>query len=306
MIETVKVSAWVLLGIAISLITADNAQAQTRIAKETSKKTTETWVADKVKTGLETTVVDSMMVELLEMEEDAYPADDIYESWNTEYVKAYRDAVVPDSFIIDVSTFIMPVEGRVTSNYGPRKRRFHYGTDFKLQIGDTVRAAFDGKVRVKNYERRGYGNYVVLRHPNGLETVYGHLSEFLVGQDENVTAGQPIALGGNTGRSTGPHLHFEFRFLGNPINPGEIIDLDEMAIKDDAYMYVQAKSGESYYSTSKYMAGGANKIKYHRVKKGDTLKVLARRYGTSVDKLCRLNKLKTSSALRVGKTIRIS
>jgi murein DD-endopeptidase MepM/ murein hydrolase activator NlpD len=292
----------VLTGLLLPFTVINSAQAQT--STHTSHEKMETLTAEKVKTTLETAVVDSLIVQLEAMDEDIYPADDIYDSWNTEYLKAYKDAVVPDSSLIDVSSFVMPVAGlqRVTSGYGPRRRRFHYGTDLKVQTGDTIYAVFDGKVRIKKYERRGYGYYLVLRHPNGLETVYGHLSKFLVEQNENVKGGQAIALGGNTGRSTGPHLHFEFRFLGNAINPAEIIDFDEWAIKDDQYTFLKSKSG----IPSKYLANGYDKIRYHRIRSGDTLGSIARRYGTSVGRLCRLNNMKTSSTLRIGRSIRIS
>lgn len=112
-----------------------------------------------------------------------------------------------------------------TSNYGWRRRRMHRGVDLSLHIGDTIRAAFSGKVRLTRYERRGYGYYVIIRHGNGLETIYGHLSKFLVKPDQIVKVGEPIALGGNTGRSTGPHLHFETRYLGMDINPNKISTL---------------------------------------------------------------------------------
>ena len=120
----------------------------------------------------------------------------------------------------------MPCDGYVTSPYGYRRRfrRMHKGIDLKVQTGDTVYAAFNGKVRLTKYERRGYGYYVVIRHENELETVYGHLSKFLVEPDQYVKAGDPIALGGNTGRSFGSHLHFETRFMGYAINPSAIFD----------------------------------------------------------------------------------
>ena len=182
---------------------------------------------------------DMALKELAEINEKAelearenlmFPADELYGEWTNEWVNPFRGKKVdlPDSCIIDCSTFVLPMDSmtRVTSKYGPRRRRMHKGIDLKVQIGDTIRAAFDGKVRIKNFERRGYGYYLVIRHPNGLETVYGHLSKFLVGVNDIVRAGDPIALGGNTGRSTGSHLHFETRFLGQAINPADIIDFE--------------------------------------------------------------------------------
>jgi murein DD-endopeptidase MepM/ murein hydrolase activator NlpD len=264
-------------------------------------------VTDKVKMDNEHLVVDTMLMRIgLDSEEEMFPADELYDGeWDNIAVKAYRDITVPDTYSIDVSEFVMPIEGKVTSKYGKRRRRFHYGTDIKLQTGDTVRAAFDGKIRVKKYEKRGYGYYLVLRHSNGLETVYGHLSRFLVEEGENIAAGQPIALGGNTGRSTGAHLHFEFRFLGQAINPEEIIDFEQFCTKDEIYVYKKGISERSAPS-SKYAAQGKGKIKYYRINKGDTLGSIARKTGISVDQLCKLNKIKASAILGVGKSIRLS
>ena len=115
-----------------------------------------------------------------------FPADELYGSnWDTRWVDA-----------IDCSAFTLPIDSqiKVTSKYGPRRRRMHKGIDLKVQIGDTIRAAFDGKVRIRNFERRGYGNYLVVRHPNGLETVYGHLSKSLVDVNDIVRAGEPDVL----------------------------------------------------------------------------------------------------------------
>ena len=192
---------------------------------------------------------------------------------------------------------------RVTSKYGPRRRRMHKGIDLKVQIGDTIRAAFDGKVRIKNFERRGYGYYLVIRHPNGLETVYGHLSKFLVGVNDIVRAGDPIALGGNTGRSTGSHLHFETRFLGQAINPADIIDFENSIPHQDQYVFrnvkINGRKSNIYTSSNSQMV-------YHRVKSGDTLGKIARIYGTTVNELCRLNGLKSTSMFRIGQSIRCS
>ena len=257
--------------------------------------------ADKVTLKERLAEIDSISMDrILERESELFPADEFYEEWTTEYVNPYRNMTIPDSCTIDLTGFHMPIEGKLTSPYGVRRRRFHYGSDLKLQIGDTVRAAFDGKVRVKRYERKGYGYFLVLRHPNGLETVYGHLSEFLVDQDDIVKAGEPIALGGNTGRSTGPHLHLEFRFMGHAIDPGEIIDFNHFVTHSDTYRFDKKISG---VVKSKYTTG---KVAYHRIKKGDTLGGIARRYGLTVNQLCRLNNIKPTTTLRVGRSLRCS
>jgi murein DD-endopeptidase MepM/ murein hydrolase activator NlpD len=128
--------------------------------------------------------------------------------------------LLPDEFKIDLRNFTMPTDSKqVTSVYGQRWGRLHAGLDIKVYIGDTIRAAFDGKVRIVKYDARGYGKFVVIRHPNGLETYYGHLSKQLVKENQDVKSGEPIGLGGNTGRSTGSHLHFETRLCGISINP---------------------------------------------------------------------------------------
>ncbi|MCH5347019.1 MAG: M23 family metallopeptidase [Muribaculaceae bacterium] len=148
-------------------------------------------------------------------------------AWNHDGVDPYGKSVeIPATKRIDVSDFHLPVPGALTSPFGWRARfgRMHKGVDLNLKVGDTVRCAFSGIVRLTKYNAGGYGYYVVVRHDNGMETVYGHLSRFLVKPDQRVEAGQPLALGGNTGRSTGPHLHFETRYLGIAINPESIID----------------------------------------------------------------------------------
>ena len=149
--------------------------------------------------------VDSLaLIRQIKAEQAVYPAYSLYPNWNNDRVHAYGGNVqVPDSFRIDLTGFCMPTtHTKITSKCGPRWRRMHNGLDIKVYIGDTIRAAFDGRVRMVKYERRGYGKYVVIRHDNGLETIYGHLSKQIVAEDEYVKAGDPIGLGGNTGRST--------------------------------------------------------------------------------------------------------
>ncbi|WP_293712575.1 peptidoglycan DD-metalloendopeptidase family protein [uncultured Parabacteroides sp.] len=238
-----------------------------------------------------------------------FPADELYGSnWDTRWVDPFRGGSkieMPDSCAIDCSAFTLPIDSqiKVTSKYGPRRRRMHKGIDLKVQVGDTIRAAFDGKVRIRNFERRGYGNYLVVRHPNGLETVYGHLSKSLVDVNDIVRAGDPIALGGNTGRSTGSHLHFETRFLGQALNPADIIDFENGVPHQDTYVFhnikINGRKSNIYTSSSDQMV-------YHRVKSGDTLGKIARMYGTTVNELCRLNGIKSTTMLRLGQSIRCS
>lgn len=280
--------------------------------------------ADKVNTKNELLAIDSLLMQReLEVEMELFPADDLYGSWSNKHVKAYAGITIPDQYTIDVSSFVMPIKGKVTSKFGKRRRSFHYGTDVKLSTGDTIVAAFDGKVRVKQYERRGYGYYLVLRHPNGLETVYGHLSRFLVDQDQTVKAGEPIGLGGNTGRSTGPHLHFECRFLGMAINPQFIVDFENGCTHDEKYVFNKRTSGRvtsAKYASStkaktavkksgttastKTTATGA--VKYHKVRKNETLSHISLRYGVSVTELCRMNGISKRTTLKIGQAIRYS
>lgn len=267
----------------------------------------------------------------IDLDDEEEPELDIYtEGWNSKTINCYQGVEVPQTVSINVSGFCMPHPGYVTSPYGYRKRfrRQHKGVDLKLNIGDTVRAAFDGRVRIVNFERRGYGNYVVLRHTNDLETVYGHLSKFLVEPDQYVKAGDPIALGGNTGRSTGPHLHFETRYMGYAINPSAIFDFPNQTVYDDVYVFdkrtyqnanrYDAKANAEYatayrkehpivYSNTKTSGTSSSSkgSKTYTVRKGDSLSRIASRNGTTVKALCRLNNLTTSSKLHPGQKLRL-
>lgn len=272
------------------------------------------YYADGIKIKKDLSLIDKVQESRL-FDMDEIPADELYGGvWSSSHVNIYsRVENVPDTFKVNLSNFSMPTMGHTTSNYGQRRRRMHYGIDLKVQVGDTIYAAFDGRVRICQFEGKGYGNYVVLRHPNGLETVYGHLSGFLVKEDEVVRSGEPIALGGNTGRSTGSHLHFEFRFLGKPINPNKIVDFDNKVCHKDYYTITSnafdntgARSSVKYArssDTNKYISG---KVNYHRVKSGDSLYKVAKKYGVSVKNLCKLNKLTESTKLRPGQSLRIS
>ena len=197
--------------------------------------------------------VDSLaLVRQIETEQAFYPAYSLYPEWSNARVHAYGNNVtVPDTFRIELTGFCMPTpHTKITSKCGPRWRRMHNGLDIKVYIGDTIRAAFSGRVRIVRYERSGYGEYVVIRHDNGLETIYGHLSKQLVKEDQFVKAGEVIGLGGNTGRSTGSHLHFETRLLGQVINPEFLFDFPKQDIVADSYLFIKGANMYNYQRTT--------------------------------------------------------
>ena len=271
--------------------------------------------------------VDSISLKHLQIEE-AQSADDgggLYNDWNNQYAHCYSNAAIPENFKIDLRDFAMPIHHRVvTSNFGyrPRFRRMHKGIDIKAYTGDTVRAAFSGKVRVVKYEGGGYGNYVVIRHHNGLETIYGHLSKHLTSINREVKAGDPIGLAGNTGRSFGSHLHFETRIMGEAIDPALIFDFKAGDVRGDFYVfnkeknrrYVASKSESNKASTPTMneekrspaketpaptqVASASVGTRYYKVKKGESLMSIAGRLGLSVEELCEINHLKNAAKIR--------
>mgnify|MGYP002767911935 CR=1 FL=1 len=223
-----------------------------------------------------------------------------------------------------------PASRVVTSNFGYRAQfgRSHKGMDIKVYIGDTIRAAFSGKVRIVRYERGGYGKYIVIRHNNGLETIYGHLSAQLVEENQDVRAGEVIGLGGNTGRSTGSHLHFETRLCGVALNPALMFDFRNQDVVGDYYDFnrntyenegiaansVRGKVGNGGYtreevnggSVGRYEASASGEKLYHKVKYGETLSSIAEKRGVSVEKICHLNGYKKDKKLTPGQIIRYS
>ena len=253
-----------------------------------------------------------------------------YTSWDTIYVRRYSEItpLVGDSIGLplfgEYSTgFVMPVEGTFLSPFGYRGRRVHAGVDIKLEAGDPVGVAFDGVVRMARYYS-GYGNCVVVRHYNGLETLYGHLSKIKVKVNQQVNVGDIIGLGGRTGRASCNHLHFETRFQGKAFNPKQLIDFESNSLLADTFMVtrstyglsrdylpgaataeqVAVKGGET--SKSKAHAAKSSKSKkYHTIKSGDTLSSLSRKYGTSVKQICSINKIKQNKTLRPGTKIRV-
>lgn len=232
-------------------------------------------------------------------------SSDIYNSWVTNRAHPYHQEEVPDSFRIDLRGFCMPTPSRdVTSRFGyrPAFRRVHKGLDIKVYTGDTIVAAFDGKVRVVRYDEGGYGNYIVLRHNNGLETIYGHLSKQLVKGDQVVRAGEPIGLGGNTGRSFGSHLHFETRIAGEAIDPELLFNFPAQDVTADFYTF--HKDGPSTATAVLAASGTKGTGHFYKVRRGETLATVAAKLDLTEEELASNNRLRPGDRLRTGQLLR--
>jgi murein DD-endopeptidase MepM/ murein hydrolase activator NlpD len=214
--------------------------------------------------------------------------------------------------------FHVPFHGNVTSRYGFRKGRYHNGIDIALNVGDTVRAAWSGKVRYAKFNDGGFGNLVIIRHYNGLESFYAHLNEHLCVPNQDVKAGDPIGLGGNTGHSFGPHLHFELRFYDAPMNPEEVIDFDNLKLKDQNLLVHKDlfRPGAKPSDFGEHGESVANELpikpivlkpvhKYYKVRPGDTLSEIATKSNTTILKICQLNGIRQSTSLQIGRSLRV-
>lgn len=274
--------------------------------------------------------VDTIMLRNITMREELEsPSADLYANWDNKY--AHRATQLPETYKIDLRHFTMPTTSRViTSNFGSRWGRQHKGLDIKVYIGDTIRAAFSGKVRIVRYEAGGYGKYIVIRHNNGLETIYGHLSKQLVEENQEVRSGEVIGLGGNTGRSTGSHLHFETRLCGVALNPALMFDFRAQDVtgdyyafnketydnestnatrlrgKQDSSTYASTDSSDDYATNKRTTSGLTDQISYHKVKKGETLERIAKKRGVTIEKICKLNHITKTMRLRPGQILRYS
>ncbi len=235
-----------------------------------------------------------------------------YAIWDTRNLNPYRVDARQFKDTVELNlidpvynrTWKMPlVKNPVTSSFAYRWNRWHYGTDLDLDRMDSVRSVFDGVVRIVKWDGGGYGNYILVRHYNGLETLYGHLTKSLVETGQFVKAGELIGWGGSTGRSTGPHLHFEVRYEGNPINPESMYDFPKellisttYTITPETYKYLTQVGSRTYQG---------RKGMYYRVKSGDNLGAIARKYNTSVANLCKLNRIRPTTILSVGRRLRV-
>ena len=244
--------------------------------------------------------------------------------WDNDNISPYRTVKIdslPQSVAINLvdslKHYRFPYVGRITSRYGIRHRRPHNGIDMALKVGDTICAAFDGRVRFSKATDTGYGTLIIIRHDNGLETYHGHLSARLVEENDRVVAGQPIGLGGNSGRSTGPHIHFETRFYGQSFDPERIINFRTGELRRDyfllkkSYFSIYSKYSQDFNAEAerndaekKENALSAEK-RYYKVRSGDYLGLIAKRNGTTVSAICRLNGITPNTTLQIGKVLRV-
>ena len=253
--------------------------------------------------------------EYIELDRPAISDDDFADNWDIESIHICKDIPVSslpaevDLLLADSTHgWCAPITGRVSSGFKFRKTRNHNGTDIPLTVGDTIRAAFDGKVRVVRTvgNAGGYGNLMVIRHPNGLETYYAHLSGFIVNENELVKAGEPIALGGNTGRSTGPHLHFEVRYMGKPFDSERIFDFTTGEIRQTEFTLKRHYFNiYSHYGMTDAESAATQERVYHTVRSGDTLGAIARKYNTTVARICKLNGISQNKILRLGQKLAV-
>lgn len=245
--------------------------------------------------------------------------------WDTEKLFPYKDVdynSLPRTVLIQLidsmNGYHTPYKpAPVRSRYGPRRGRAHQGVDLALKAGEPIYATFSGRVRISQYNRGGYGNLVIIRHDNGLETYYGHLSERMVEPNQWVEAGQVIGLGGSTGRSTGPHLHFETRYYGQSFDPERLIDFKTSNLNRDffllkrSYFSIYSRAGQDFEDEianeeqDKKEKAEREAMRYHKIRSGDTLGAIARKYGTTVGNICRLNGIKSTTILRIGRTLRV-
>lgn len=254
------------------------------------------------------------------------------ENWDITSINPYKVPLdsLPETWTLwlvdELSGYHAPCdEGRISSNFGIRHGRRHQGMDLSMPTGSKLFATFDGKVRLATY-KNGYGYLVIIRHDNGMETFYGHMSQIDVKPGDVLRSGDVIGLSGNTGRSTGPHLHFECRYQGLAMDPARIIDFSNGNLKqrmvvlksryfdatsrydqdfDEEFLLVEddAKALEEY---KKKQAEAARKaMVWHTVRSGEVLGAIARKYHTTVANICRLNGIKNPNSVRAGRRIRV-
>lgn len=261
------------------------------------------------------------MADSMQVGDDMVKVAEYFVIWDDRNINPYNinplefdESVVLDLYNDDEGRYAaMPLRSvKPTSQFGLRWGRNHTGTDLDLDTGDTIVSVFDGMVRVVGTDGRGYGRFVVVRHYNGLETLYGHMSKPLTESGTVVKAGDVLGLGGSTGRSTGPHLHFEVRYEGNAFDPRHIYDWSKPAVKSREFELTKSvwdyRRGSRSYK-SEFESGDQSpayrSAVWHKIRSGETLSSIARKYGTTISSIAKLNRLSVRSTLRIGQRLRI-
>lgn len=292
---------------------------------------------DTITNNIEACETDSLLNEIEDLPGDSLLSNDetfYHNIWNSAQIRYPLTTLPPKDELVTLRLtepydhpFVSPVIGPVISKFGHRGRRMHTGTDIRLNAGDTVRCAFDGKVRLaKRFS--GYGNLVLVRHSNGLETIYAHLQTIKVNLNDTIKAGGLIGLGGRTGRASCNHLHFETRLFGEPFDSNKYIDFKLCALRSNHIYYknkqweidpdnfnkkqpVETKLIVAVNKSIPTIGAKVNtntkaKASKHVIRKGDNLWVIAKKYNTSVKKLCSANNITAQKTLKVGSVLRIN
>jgi murein DD-endopeptidase MepM/ murein hydrolase activator NlpD len=210
----------------------------------------------------------------------------LYAGWKSSEKAKVNSEVI---YIDTLTKFTMPVPGKKTSEYS----RLHTGWDLNLKEGEPVKSAFEGRVRFAGMNNGGYGNIVIVRHASGIETWYAHLSATSVVPGQRVKSGETIGLGGSTGRSTGPHLHWEMRYKDVPLDLAKIIDYGTKSIPKRK-IKVKDLTGD-----------GMLALTHHKISDGDTMESIAKKHNSTPERLTRLNGLAPNHVLIPGKYIRV-
>lgn len=281
---------------------------------------------DTIHHDIEFCETDSLRQSMESLEVDSLASNDetfYHNIWNSTQIRYPLNTLPPKEALITLRLaeaydhpFVSPVKGPVISKYGYRSGRMHTGTDIRLNSGDTVRSAFDGKVRLAK-RFNGYGNLVLVRHSNGLETIYGHLKNILVNLNDTIKAGDVIGLGGRTGRASCNHLHFESRLFGEPFDSNKYIDFNNCALRTNHIYYKNKQfeidpehfnrkpAAEKLPALAAKVSANSNSAKYV-IRKGDSLSIIARKYKTTVKKICAANNITAQKTLKIGSVLRIN
>ncbi len=202
----------------------------------------------------------------------------------------------------DFSTILPPIthEALIGSPYGIRSHRLHRGVDVNVIKDEPVVAAYPGEVTMSRYNKGGYGHYVLIKHPNGIETLYAHLSKRLLSVGDKVFPGDIVGLAGNSGRSSAAHLHFEIRYSEVNIDPTTVIDFPHWTLQPGVDKFSMKKARNDHRKIQAQLRN----YNFYVVQAGDSQGDVANWFNISIESLCRINDLKPGAPLKAGQKLR--